>query len=232
MRILATAVLIAAASLAAGAQVAQPAQPIPDRRPATSGTAPTSMVPLGPEMRSMLSQLERTGEQISMHVGELPVKKWKTDSGSKDQVQHDISSVQSNISATLPSLISQVRSSPDNTAVLFKLYRNVDALLEVMRGLAESAGAFGSKSDFDTLQSDSQNLAAVRSSLASQIDVVATNNHTALTNMRAQLAQAQAAAAAAPPKKIVVDDDEPAKKTTKKKKPAASTQPKEQPPKS
>jgi hypothetical protein len=173
-------------------------------------------------MSMMLSQLERTAQQTSMDVGNLSVNKWKTDSAFKGHAQHDVISVQANVTGTLPALVSQVRANPDNTAILFKLYRNVDALLEVVRGLAESAGAFGSKSEFQDLQSDSQNLASVRGSLASQLDTVATAKESELTRMRAQLAQAHAAAATAPPKKVIVDDNEPPKKIVKKKKPAAA----------
>lgn len=227
MRTIAVIVLLTG-SLIAQAQVAQPAQPVPDRARVSSSTSPASMVPVGPEMNAMLSQLERTTHNISMDVGSLSVRKWKLDSTAKDQVQHDISSVQSNISSTLPGLVSQIRSTPDNTPALFKLYRNVDALLEVVRGITESAGAFGPKSEFDTLQSDSQNLASVRSSLATQIDQVATAKEASITRMRAQLAQAQAAAAA-PSKKIIVDDNESPKKTVKKKKPASTTTPPKNP---
>jgi hypothetical protein len=205
------------------AQVAQPA-PVPSRPSGTPVTVPASMSPVGPEMSTMLSQLERTAQQISMDVGKLSVKKWKTESSLKEQAQHDINSVQTNVSGTLPLLLAQVRSAPDNTATLFKLYRNVDALLEVVRGLAESAGAFGPKSEFDSLQSDSQNLASVRGSLASQLDAIATAKESAIVRMKAQLAQGQANAAT-PSKKVIVDDNEPAKKTVKKKKPApANTQ--------
>jgi hypothetical protein len=211
------------ACVAGLAQVSQPPQPIPSRTPGTQVAVPSSMAPLGPEMSMMLTQLDRVTQQTAMDVGKLSVNKWKTDSAFKGQAQHDVNSVQSNITGTLPNLVSQVRANPDNTAILFKLYRDVDALLEVVRGLAESAGAFGPKSEFQDLQTDSQNLASVRGSLASQLDAVATAKESELTRVKSQLAQAHAATAAAPPKKVIVDDNEPPKKTVKKKKPAAST---------
>jgi hypothetical protein len=217
---------VVVASFACPAQVAQPAQPMPSRTPGTQVAVPASMSPLGPEMSMMLSQLERTAQQTAMDVGKLSVNKWKADSAFKNEAQHDVNSVQANVTGTLPGLVSQVRANPDNTATLFKLYRNVDALLEVVRGLAESAWAFGPKSEFQDLQSDSQNLASVRGSLASQLDAVATAKESELMRMKTQLAQAHAAAAsAAPPKKVIVDDNEPPKKTVKKKKPSAATTP-------
>lgn len=205
------------------AQVAQPPQPMPSRTSATQVVVPASMTPLGPEMNAVISQLERTAQQTAMDVGKLSISKWKIDSSLKSQAQHDVNSVQANITGTLPGLVSQVRANPDNTAILFKLYRNVDALLEVVRGLSESAGAFGSKSEFQDLQSDSRDLATVRGNLASQLDTVATAKESELTRMKAQLAQTHGTAAST--KKVIVDDNEPPKKTTtKKKKPVPSGQ--------
>lgn len=199
---------------------AQVAQPTPGRTSPSAVSAPASMTPMGPEMRALLSQLERTAERTHMDVGRLTINKWKTDSTFKTQAQHDVSSVQANITGTLPGLVNQVRTAPDNTAILFKLYRNVDALLEVVRGLAESTGAFGAKPDFEALQSDSQELASVRGSLAAQIDTTATAKESELLRVKNQLAQAQAAAPPPLPKKTIVDDNETSKKPVHKKKPA------------
>ncbi len=211
---------------ASAVTLAQVAQPAPSRAPAPPVAAPSSMPVIGPEMNATLSQLEQTAQQTSADLGNLSVRKWKTESAVKEQTQHDINSVQSNVSGALPTLVAQVRSAPDSVVSLFNLYRNVDALLDVVRGLTESAGAFGSKSEFETLRSDSRNLDSVRASLASQLSATATATESTLTRMRAELAQARAAAAPAPPpKKVIIDDNEPAKKPVRKKKPATGKAP-------
>jgi hypothetical protein len=199
------------------AQVAAPSQPQPGRTTSAGVSAPASMAHVGPEVNAMLSQLETAAQRTSMDVGKLSIRKWKTESAYKDQAEHDVNSVQANVSSTLPGIIAEVRTAPDNTANLFKLYRNVDALLDVVRGLAESAGAFGPKSQFEDLRNDSRNLAAVRGSLASQIETIAAAKETEIRQMRAQLAQAASAPPPAP-KKVIVDDDEVPKHPTKRKK--------------
>jgi len=212
------------------AQVATPAQPLPGRTSGNPIPLPTSMAHIGPEMSTMLSQLERITQQTTMDLGKLSIRKWKTASNYKEQAQHDVNSVQANVTGTLPGLIAQVRAAPDNTATLFKLYRNVDALLDVVRGLGESAGAFGPKSEYEDLQNDIQNLSSVRGNLASQIEAVASAKETEFRQMRAQLAQAQANTNTAVPKKIIIDDNEPPKHTVKKKKaPVKKTTPPENP---
>ena len=205
------------------AQVAKPTQPPPGHT-SSAVSVPASMAHVGPEMSAMLSQLERTAQQTTMDVGRLSIKKWRTDAKYKDQMQHDVTSVQTNATSTLPGIISEVRLTPDNTATLFKLYRNVDALLDVVRGLAESAGAFGPKSEYQDLQMDTQNLFSVRSNLASQLEAIAIAKESQMAQMRTQLAQTQAAGTPeSAPKKIIVDDNEPPKHTVKRKKAPAKT---------
>jgi hypothetical protein len=220
---------LSGACAVAGAQVANP-QPMPSRpAAATPVGAPPQMSPLGGELNNALAQLERAAQQTSSDVGRLSIKKWKTDSAYKQQSQHDAETIQRNVNGQLAQLMSQVRSNPDSVATVFKLYRNVDALYDVLKTLAESAGAFGPKSEFELLSSDAQNLQQARATLASQLDSLAVNKDAELSQLRTQVAQARAAAAAAPPKKIVVDDNEAPKKTEKKKKavpkpPAAAQQ--------
>lgn len=199
----------------AQAQVANP-QPMPSRNAPVS--APTQMTPIGVELNSTLSQLEQAAQQMATDVSRLNIKKWKTDSRYKEQSQHDADSIQSNVTGSLTGLLSQVRANPANVASMFKLYRNVDALYDVSRTLAESAGAFGPKDDYELLANDVSRLGSARGSLATQLDNIASAKENEIHQLRIIVAQAQAAKAAEPPKKIVVDDTEPVKKPVRKKK--------------
>jgi hypothetical protein len=226
MKTYALAALLLCGSMV-GAQVANPAQPMPSRTAAPM-SAPAQMSPVGAELNFVLSQLEQTTQQTANDVGRLTIKKWKTESQYKEQSQHDVDSIQRNVTGTLPGLVSQVRSAPDNVAALFKLYRNVDALWDVLRGLTESAGAFGQKAEYQALEADAGNLSTVRSTLANQLDNIASAQQSEMARLKTQLARA-AAAPPAPPKKIVVDDNEPAKKPVRKKKAAVAKPNTEQP---
>jgi hypothetical protein len=222
MKCLISIVVLAVSSVGATAQVANPAQPMPSRSPSVAPVAaPSQMRPVGAELNFLLSQLEQTTQQTASDVTRLTIKKWKTDSQYKEQSQHDADSIQSNVTGTLPALVSQVRNSPDNLASLFKLYRNVDALWDVLRSLTESAGAFGQKGEYQTLENDARNLASVRSSLANQLDTIASAQQSEISRLRTLVAQASAAPPP-PPKKIVVDDNEPPKKPVRKKKAASA----------
>src|SRR5205085_4716920 len=97
------------------------------------------------------------------------------------------------------------------------LYRTLDALYDVLSSVAESAGAFGPKDDYEALANDLGSVEQIRRDLADRVATLASSKETELAHLRTEVRAAQAAAAAAPPKKVVVDDNEPVKKPVRKK---------------
>jgi len=114
-----------------------------------------------------------------------------------------------------------LRNSAEDMPATFKLYRNLDALYDVLGGVVESTGAFGPKDDFQALSNDLSNFEGTRKQLADRVNNLATSKEQEIVRLRADLKTAQAAIPVAPPKKTVVDDTEPAKKPVVKKKPVA-----------
>jgi len=171
------------------------------------------------QLNLMLSQLEQAAEATQVDLAKLRIERWKTDSNTKRGIQSDVESIQRNLQMALPEIIAQLRASPENIAATFKLYRNLDALYDVFGPVAESAGAFGSKDEFQSVQNDLSTLERSRRSLAERMETLASAKEGELTQLRTQVRDLQAAAvpAPAPPKKVVVDDTEPPKKPVKKK---------------
>ena len=182
------------------------------------------------QLNTLLANLEQTSQNASADLKALRVDRWKTDGNTKRQEQSDVESLLRNLQNALPGLVNELRNSPEDMAATFKLYHNLDALHDVMRSVAESAGAFGPKSEYQSLAGDAEKLDDVRRSLAERMQTLASSKEAELVRLRAQLKAAQAAPPP-PPKKIVVDDTEPPKKAVKKKpkvaKPA-TTQPAQQ----
>jgi len=85
--------------------------------------------------------------------------------------------------------------------------------------VVESAGAFGSKDEFQSVQNDLSAIERSRRELAERMETLTTAKEAELTQLRTQVRDLQAAAAPPPvaPKKVVVDDTEPPKKVVKKK---------------
>jgi len=170
------------------------------------------------QLNGLLSQLEATSKNAQADLVKLRIEHWKTSSADKKQQLGYVDSIQRNLQGALPEIMTQLQATPEDLAASFKLYRNLDALCSVLGNVAESAGAFGSKDDFQSLSNDLDAFDGSRKQLAERIENLATSKEAELVRLRTDLQTARAAAE--PPKKIVVDDTEPPKKPAAKKKPA------------
>jgi len=188
-----------------------------------AGAAPVPYASVS-ELNLLLSDLQQTAQTMQLDLAKLRIEKWKTDGNTKSNTQTDVESIQRNLQSALPELISQMRGSPENLPATFRLYRNLDALYDVFGSVVESAGAFGSRDEFQSLENDLSGLQRSRRSVADRMETLSDSKEGELVNLRTQLQNAKAAEAAAPlPKKVVVDDTEPPKKTVTKKKSTAKT---------
>jgi len=185
----------------------------------SSGTAPVSYASMS-QVNTMLGNLEQTAQNSVADLNRLRVDRWKADGNTKRQEQSDVESLQRNLQNALPGLINELRNAPEDMAATFKLYHNLDALHDVLRSVAESAGAFGSKGEYQSLAADAEKIDDVRRAMADRMQSLASSKEAELIRLRTQLKAAQAAPPP-PPKKIIVDDTEPPKKATKKKPKAA-----------
>jgi single-stranded DNA-binding protein len=165
----------------------------------------------------MLTQLEQASQAAQGDLGKLRIEKWKTDGGTKRQTQSNVESIQRNLQTALPAMVSELRNSPESLPSTFKVYRTLDALYNVFGSVVESAGAFGSKDEFQILENDLSTVEKSRRSFADRMESLANAKETELARLRTQLKAAQAAAPPPQAKKVIVDDTEQPKKPAKKK---------------
>ncbi|MFI5114534.1 MAG: hypothetical protein ACHP7J_05255 [Terriglobales bacterium] len=168
------------------------------------------------ELNNILGQLRQAAQNMQADLGKMRIEKWKTDSSNKRQAQANVDSIQRNLQAALPEIMTQLNAAPENLAASFKLYRNLDALYDVFGSVVESAGAFGSKDEFQSLSNDMSALESVRRGFGERMQNLASAKENELTRLRSQV-KTMPATPPPPPKKIIVDDTEPAKKPAKKK---------------
>lgn len=171
------------------------------------------------ELNGILGPLEQASQATQADLTKLRIDKWKMDSNYKKQVLGNAESVKRNLGAALPEIITQLRNSPEDLSSTFKLYRNLDALNDVLGSITESAGAFGSKDEFQALSNDLSAIERNRRSLGERLEALTASKESELNQLRNQVKVLQAAAPAPAPKKIVVDDNEPKKPAAKKKVP-------------
>ena len=173
------------------------------------------------QLGGLLTQLETTSKAAQGDLTNLRIERWKTDAGTKKQALGNVDSILRNLQNALPGIVEKLRAAPEDVPATFNLYRNLDALYDVLGGVVEETGAFGSKDDFQALANDLKSFEGTRKTLADRLENLATAKETEIVRLRSDLKTAQAAIPVAPPKKTVVDDNEPAKKPPVKKKPAA-----------
>jgi hypothetical protein len=192
----------------------------------TTGSPPPVAYASVSELNNILGQVKQTATAIEADLNKTRIEKWKTDGSTKRQTQANVDSIHRNLQSALPEILTQVNNSPEDMAASFKLYRNLDALYDVFGSVVESAGAFGSKDEFQSLSNDMNGLESARRSFGERMQKLASAKEEELGRLRAQV-KTLSAAPPPPPKKIIVDDTEPAKKPAKKKTPAkpATTKP-------
>src|SRR5208337_2339776 len=104
---------------------------------AAGGTQPPVAYASVSALNGILTPLQQTAQNMLSDLGKMRIEKWKTDASNKQQALA-------------------------NMGASFKLYRNLDALYDVFSSVAESAGAFGNKEEFQSLSNDLAGLESAR----------------------------------------------------------------------
>jgi hypothetical protein len=192
------------------------------------------VAPAAVDLNGVLAQIQQASSSANLNIAKLRIEKWKTDSDQKKQMQQVADSLQKNISNAVPGLIADVQNSHGSVLASFKLYHNLNVVYEFLTALAEAAGAFGKREEYEPLAGDANALDNARQNLSTYIEQAANRLENA-TRAAANNSQPQQASQV-PGRKVVVIDDEdiPTKKpkksgakSTKKKtsSPAASPSP-------
>jgi hypothetical protein len=185
--------------------------------PQSARVQPQAAQPVTPDLNIIMADLQRVALATSGDIGKLRIEKWKADSAQKQQMQQVADSLQKNIVNAIPGLINDVQTSHGAVSKTFKLYHNINVVYEFLNSLAEAAGAFGKKEEYEPLATDAASLDNVRQILSSYIEQTATR----LETTAAKPSASSGTQSSTGPKKIVIDDSAPSskkkKKSTKKK---------------
>lgn len=240
---LSLALLLSSAAFAQSA--ADNSTPVSSQDAAQPGATASAAQPGAPvsyasvsQLNTILSQIENASKDTQSDLQHLRIERWRTDKTTKEQALTNIDSIQRNLQAALPDIIAQLRAAPENIPDTFKLYRNLDALYDVLGNVVELTGAFGPRDDAQSLSNDLNAFEGARRQMADRIENVSTQKEAEIVRLRNELKTTRAAVPAAPPKKTVIDDTEPPpkkpapkKKSTKKPStPTSSSPPATKPP--
>lgn len=205
---------------------------VPSYSQAANAAPQAAPVEAAPAVAKASDILQPTLSHISQVITSLNIARWKAPNEVRAATQQNADSIQRDLSGTLPGLLTAADAAPSQVSAVFPVYRNIDALYDVLLRVSETAGLAAPQQEMSDISSALQQLEAARTNLGNAIFTASKNNEATTIKLQATVQQqATAAQAAATPAKTTVVDDGPVKSTTrkKKKKPAtpapATTQP-------
>jgi hypothetical protein len=157
-------------------------------------------------------------------VSDLNISRWKAPNEVRNSTQQNVASIQRDFTGTLPGLLSQADASPSSVPSAFAVYRNIDALYDVLLRVSGTANLAAPQGESDEIFAALQKLEAARTQLGDAI-------LQASQQREAEVIKLQLAAKAVPPpqavpqKPAVIDDGPAAAPVKRKKKPAPKPAP-------
>ncbi len=167
--------------------------------PAIYGQAPSAR----PTASSLLSPAL---EDLKGSLSAVRVDRWKSSGSRREEASSNIGSIQRDLDGTLPGLLATADAAPGSVAGNLPVFRNVDALYDVLLRVVQTADLFAPKADADTLHSALNSLENARRSLGDALQSAAAAQEQQTASLRAQL-QAQAQQTPAKPASPAVVDD-------------------------
>lgn len=182
----------------------------------TPAAAPQPTIPSSSIVQPAMTEVERS-------ISALNISRWKAPGQVKSAAQQDTGSIQRDLSDTLPGLLSKADAAPTTVPPAFVVYRNIDALYDVLLRVSETASLAAPQGESDALFSSLNKLEAARSQLGDAILNASQQREDQVVKLEAAVRAAAATQAQAPPPKTTVVDDgaAPPSPAKKKKKPAA-----------
>jgi hypothetical protein len=197
------------------------AVPTPQQPPAANAAQPRNQASLA--LGNSLQQVNIAAAHLRRALDTINVPKWKAPGDVRQTTSDDVDSMQRDVTDTLPGLINTALADPAKVSPAFSVYRNVDALYDVLLRVSETAQLAGASHDAALLEDQRATLEDSRTKLGAALLQSAQAQDAEVVHLRATAAPA---APPPPPAKTVVDDGPAAAKpkSTKKRthKPAPS----------
>lgn len=190
--------------------------PIQGQQPAPPAAPAPVTIPSSSIVQPVLTEIQRS-------ISALNIPRWKAPGEVKNAAQQNAASIQRDLSDTLPGLLNKADAAPTAVPPAFAVYRNIDALYDVLLRVSQTASLAAPQVEADEVFSSLNKLEAARSQLGDAILNASQQREEQVVKLEAQVRAAAAVQAQAPPPKASVVDDgpAPAPAAKKKKKPAA-----------
>jgi hypothetical protein len=174
---------------------------------AAFGQAPASLAPAIARPSAILLPALAN---VQSTTADLNISKWKLPGDVRKAAEADVNSIQRDLGGALPGLLAKADAAPGSVPPSFAVYRNVDALYDVLLRVSQMADLGASSKEAVRIASALQGLESARRQLADSIQNTAQSHETRLVALEA----ARAKATAKTHETVIVDGPE--KKPTRK----------------
>jgi hypothetical protein len=155
----------------------------------TSSVPPTSS-PTRPALAS--ATLQPSLDILRQALNQMAIDKWKASPAIREEADSNLRSVQHDLQSTLPSLLATADAAPASAANALPVYRNVEALYDVMLWLDAAGRLAAPAGQISALDQALASLSGVRHALGDQVQMNA-------EAQEARVAHLQTALNAVPP---------------------------------
>lgn len=183
--------LLAAACLSAAPMAASAQAP-----PTTPAIVPPSTL-----VQNALSNVQST-------TSGLNIARWKAPRDMRKAAQQNVNSIQSDLGVQMPQLIARADGAPSSVPHSFDLYRNIDALYDVLLRVSRTADAGAPRPEAEAVAASLEQLEQARAALANQILQVARAHEARLATLERAATTApspRAESSSLPHETVVVD---------------------------
>ena len=195
------------------------AQPTPSntQTPQSTNAAPATAAASRPPLPS--ATMQPSLDVLKQALGAINLDKWKASTAIKSEADGNLRSVQRDLESTLPSLLSVADTAPDSVTKTLPVFRNVDALYDVMLRLDAAGRLAAPRDEVSALDQALSGLSDARRTLGDQVQANAEAQDAHVSRLQAAL---KAVPPPAPPPAPVACPPPPTKKR-RVTKPAAKT---------
>jgi hypothetical protein len=185
-------------------------------------TSQNQAAPPAPATPKASDLLQPALSQISQTIVALNISRWKAPGEVRANSQQNVDSIQRDLSGTLPGLLATADAAPGSVSAVFPVYRNIDALYDVLLRVSQTAMLAAPQNEVTTVTDALAKLESARNDLGNAILTTSKNNEAEAVKLRTEIQQAKAAPPPPPPQTTVVNDGPatPTSATKRKKKPA------------
>ena len=151
----------------------------------SSGNTPGTNAPAHANPPSAI--LRPSLEMLQTAVGDMTLDRWKASPAIRTEADGNLRSVQRDLSPTLPPLLAAADAAPDSPAKTLPVYRNVEALYDVMLRL-DAAGRLAAPSNqISALDQALASIGDARRALGDQVQANAEGQEARVIHLQAAL---------------------------------------------